>query len=429
MKEIRNHIIEESLYSEVLDNGLTVMIMEKKDFDKKYVIWATKYGSIDNEFIVPGESEVTKVPDGIAHFLEHKMFEQKNGTNSLDTLTNLGAEANAYTTTNHTAYLFSCTDKFDESLSELMDYVQNPYFTDENVEKEKGIIEQEIAMYDDNPDSECYVNFLENMYINHPIRKKITGTKESISQINKELLYSCYKTFYHPSNMVMFLIGDFNKDEILSKVKERLLIHTKQDEIKRIIPKEPKNIKKDKIIKNMDVNLPIFLMGYKEEVSLGNNKEKKETLKKHVSLEIILEALIGKSSKLYETLYEQRLLLSTLGTDFEFIDGCASIQIYGQSPEPEKVVEEIAGGIKSLKKQGIDKKDFERIKKMIGGEYLRTFNNVERIANMFVSDYMKGINSFDYIDLYQNIEYEYVENVLKNSFNEEAKVISIIKGK
>ena len=203
MQIIENSKVKEKLYIEKLDNGLTVMIVPKKNIQKKYAIWATNYGSIDNEFIIPGEDKNTQVPDGIAHFLEHKMFEQENGTNSLDMLTALGVNANAYTTNNHTAYLFECTDNFYEALNELMDYVQNPYFTDDNVEKEKGIIGQEIMMYDDYPEWAVYMNAMKSMYKNNPVKIDITGTIKSISEINKEILYKCYETFYNPSNMVM----------------------------------------------------------------------------------------------------------------------------------------------------------------------------------------------------------------------------------
>ena len=188
MQVIENLKIKEKLYTEKLENGMTVMIISKKETQKKYVIWGTHYGSNDSKFVIPGHKEDIEVPKGVAHFLEHKMFEQENGKNSLDVLTALGVEANAYTTNDHTAYLFECTDKFYEALDELMDYVQHPYFTDENVEKEKGIIGQEIMMYDDYPEWKVYLNTLEAMYHEHPVKLDITGTIETISHIDKEIL-------------------------------------------------------------------------------------------------------------------------------------------------------------------------------------------------------------------------------------------------
>ena len=198
MQIIESLKIKEKIYMEKLENGLTVMIVPKNNTNKKYVIWGTHFGSNDNHFIVPGTNEEVQVPDGVAHFLEHKMFEQENGRNSLDVLMALGVDANAYTTNNHTAYLFETIDHFDEALDELMDYVQNPYFTDQNVEKEKGIIAQEIGMYDDEPGWQLYMNALDCMYKTNAIKIDIAGTVESISKIDKEVLYKCYNTFYHP---------------------------------------------------------------------------------------------------------------------------------------------------------------------------------------------------------------------------------------
>ena len=185
MEIIHNSIVKEKIYKEILDNGLTIMVIPKKNLQKKYVIWGTHFGSIDNEFIVPDTGKKIRIPDGVAHFLEHKMFEQENGTNSLDVLSSLGVDANAYTTNDHTAYLFEATDHFYEALDELMDYVQNPYFTDENVEKEKGIIGQEITMYDDHPGWQVYMNTMKCLYHENPIRIDIAGTIESIKKIDK----------------------------------------------------------------------------------------------------------------------------------------------------------------------------------------------------------------------------------------------------
>ena len=239
MQIIENSQIKEKVYIEKLENGLTIMIIPKSGIQKKYAIWGTNYGSVDNKFIVPGETDVTSVPDGVAHFLEHKMFEQENGTNSLDTLTKLGVNANAYTTTNHTAYLFECTENFYEALDELMDYLQHPYFTDENVEKEKGIIAQEINMYNDYPEWEVYMNAMKAMYHNNPVKIDIAGTVESISKIDKDILYTCYNTFYHPSNMVMCFAGEFEPENLLEEVKKRLLPKKNEGEIKRIYVSEP----------------------------------------------------------------------------------------------------------------------------------------------------------------------------------------------
>ena len=427
MQIVENLSVKEKVYIDKLENGLTVMVIPKKETQKKYVIWGTNYGSVDNEFIVPGEKEITKVPNGIAHFLEHKMFEQSDGTNSLDTLTALGVNANAYTTNDHTAYLFECTDNFYEALDELMDYVQHPYFTDENVQKEQGIIGQEIMMYDDYPSWKVYLNALQAMYKKNPIRIDITGTIDTISKINKELLYKCYSTFYHPSNMVMVLCGDFEPEKIVQEIKKRLLKKESQSEIKRIYPTEPEEINQKIITENMEVSIPLFVIGYKMPEEAEQTEERK--IIKHIAIEILLNILIGKSSELYQKLYEKGLLLSEPDLSFDFSKSYAYIMITGQSNNPEKVEEEWKKQVEKYKMNGISEEEFQRVKKTIYGNYVKEYNDVGDIARMFLADYFKGINSFGYLEQYEAVSKAYVEDVLKQYFSEEKEVLSIVKPK
>ena len=419
MQVIENLKVKEKVYIEKLENGLTVMIIPKKGIQKKYVIWGTNYGSNDSKFIVPGEDVETEVPKCVEHFLEHKMFEQANGTNSLDTLTALGAEANAYTTNDHTAYLFECTENFYPALDELMDYVQHPYFTDQNVEKEKGIIGQEIMMYDDYPEWRVYLNALEAMYHEHPVKLDITGTIETISHIDKEILYKCYNTFYNPSNMAMVVCGDFEPEKLLEEIKKRLIDKKGNGEIKRIYPNEEETIVKSNITKNMDVSQPIFVFGIKDKPV-----EKKELVKKHIAIEILLNMIIGKSSKLYKKLYDEGLLFSVPSLDYEFSRGYAHILITGQSPNPEEVYKRFKEEIVNLK---IETQEFQRIKKRIYGEYVTEFNDISNIARMFLADFFKQINSFDYLEEITTINEEYISQILKEVFTEDKMVISVIK--
>lgn len=422
MKIIENSKVKEKLYVEKLENGLTIMIIPKKGIQKKYVIWGTNYGSNDNKFIVPGEAEETEVPKGVAHFLEHKMFEQESGVNSLDTLTALGVEANAYTTNDHTAYLFECTENFYPALDELMDYVQHPYFTDENVEKEKGIIGQEIMMYDDYPEWKVYLNALEAMYHEHPVKLDITGTIETISHIDKEILYKCYNTFYNPSNMAMVVCGDFEPEKLLEEIKSRLVKKEANGEIKRIYPEEAEDIVQEKIEQNMDVSQPLFTIGIKDKVA--DNKEK---VRKHIAIEILLNMIIGKSSKLYKELYDEGLLFSVPSIDYEFSRGYAHILVTGQSPEPEKVYEKFKDTVSKMKESSIDIPEFNRIKKRIYGEYVKEYNDTADIARMFLADFFKEINSFDYLEEIPTINEQYLEQILKNVFDDKKMIISVIK--
>ena len=422
MQIIENSKVKEKVYIEKLENGLTVMIIPKKGVQKKYVIWGTNYGSNDSKFVVPGEEQETEVPKGVAHFLEHKMFEQENGVNSLDALTALGVEANAYTTNDHTAYLFECTENFYPALDELMDYVQNPYFTDENVEKEKGIIGQEIMMYDDYPEWRVYLNALEAMYDEHPVKLDITGTIETISHIDKEVLYKCYNTFYNPSNMAMVICGDFEPEQLLEEIKKRLIHKEANGEIKRIYPKEKTDIVKEKIEQTMDVSQPLFIIGIKDEIA-----DIKERVLKHIAIEILLNMIIGKSSKLYKELYEQGILFVTPGLDYEFARGYAHILITGQSSEPEKVYEKFKQRVKEMLNTPIDSQEFNRIKKRIYGGFVKEYNDTADIARMFLADFFKEINSFDYLEEMTTINEQYVEQVLKDVFNDTKMVISVIK--
>lgn len=422
MQIIENSKVKEKLYLEKLDNGMTVMIIPKKDIQKKYIIWGTNYGSNDSEFIVPGEKEVTKVPKGVAHFLEHKLFEQENGRNSLDVLTSIGVSANAYTTNDHTAYLFEATENFYKALDEFMDYVQHPYFTDENVEKEKGIIGQEIMMYDDYPEWKVYLNALESMYLNHPVKLDITGTIETISKIDKNILYNCYKTFYNPSNMAMVVVGDFNPEDLLKEIEKRLIQSKSNGEIKRIKVDEPQNVVKQKVEQNMDVSQPLYVIGIKDVVA-----EQDKKVRKHIAIEILLNIIIGESSRLYKELYNSGNCYITPNIEYEFGRDYAHILLTGQSNNPEELFEKLKEEINILKKDGISVEDFKRIRKMIYGEYIKEYNDITDIARMFLSDYFKGINSFDYLEEINTINVEYVNEMLKDVFNDEKMILSVVK--
>ena len=427
MKIIESSRIKEKAYVEKLENGLTVIIIPKANTNKKYIMWGTHFGSIDNHFIMPKTGEEVYIPDGVAHFLEHKMFEQENGKNSLDVLMALGIDANAYTTNDHTAYLFECSNKFYEGLDELMDYVQHPYFTDENVEKEKGIIAQEIKMYDDDPGWRMYINAMDCMYKNNPVKLDIAGTVESISKITPDVLYKCYNTFYNPSNMTMVVCGDFVPEDLLEEIKKRLVKKEPQGEIKRIYPPKENKINKPYKEDEMEVSMPIFAIGYKDNEELKENRE--NIIKKHIAIEILLNMAIGKSSDLYKELYESGDLLAEPDLDYEFSDEYAHVLISGQSTNPKKIYEKVKETFEKYKQDGLDKEHFNRIQRKIYGDYVVEYNSVGDIARMFLSDKIKQINSFDYIEEYFQVTKEYTEDVLKNVFKTENMILSVVKCK
>ena len=303
-----------------------------------------------------------------------------------------------------------------------MDYVQHPYFTDENVEKEKGIIGQEIMMYDDYPEWKVYLNALEAMYYEHPVKLDITGTIETISHIDKDILYKCYNTFYNPSNMVMVLCGDFEPEQLLEEVKKRLIDKKSNGEIKRIYPEEKEEIVQEKIEQNMDVSQPLFVIGIKDKLA-----DTKERVRKHIAIEILLNMIMGKSSKLYKELYDEGILFATPSLDYEFARGYAHILITGQSPKPEEVYERFKQTVAKMKENHLDSAEFNRIKKRIYGSYVKEYNDTADIARMFLADFFKEINSFDYLEEITTINEEYVEQILKNVFDDKKMIISVIK--
>ena len=418
MEIIENKQINEKVYIETLENGMKILVVPKKNTEKKYIIWGTKFGSIDNHFIEPKTGKEIKVPDGVAHYLEHKMFEQENGVDSLYKLMSLGLDANAYTTNDHTAYLFGGTSNFYEGLDELMDYVQHPYFTDENVEKERGIIGQEIGRYDDEPAWKLYVNMMDCLYKNNPIKIDIAGTVESISHITKETLYDCYNTFYHPSNMIMCISGNFEPEKIVQEVKKRLLPKEKMDKIKRIYPEYENKINKKCKEQKMDVNIPIFIVGFRDIL------KDESCVKKQIAIEIILNSLIGKSSKSYQKLYNEGTIMSPLDFDYEFSDEYSHVLISGQSDEPKKVYENILNAIKN---EELELEDFERSKKALYGEYVSEYNDVENIGRLFLQDAIRGINSLEYIESFNKIDINYVQNIKRDLFKEGMSALSVIK--
>ena len=420
MQKIESKKIKECAYIETLDNGLTVIIIPKETARKKYLIWGTHFGSIDNRFVLPETGEEIEIPDGVAHFLEHKMFEQESGKDSLSTLMALGADANAYTTNDHTAYLFECTENFEEALTELMDYVQHPYFTDENVQKEQGIIGQEITMYDDEIGWQLYIGAMQCLYKSNPVRLDIAGTIESISGITKETLYNCYNTFYHPSNMTLVACGDFEPEELLKNIQSKLLPKEKQEEIQRIYPEEPDKIHEPYKKITMPSSIPMFMIGFKDHYT-------QEQVTRHIAIEILLNLLIGKSSTLYNDLYNKGLLQAQPDLDYEFSKEYAHVLISGQSQEPEEIQKALLQAVEEYKQKGIPQEDFERIKKKIYGDYVVEYNEVGDIARMFLADRMKGINSFDYIEKYEDVTKEYTENILQEVFQKEKCILSVVR--
>lgn len=423
IKKLEYKNIDETLYEYEHKSGLKAFVIPKKGYQKKHATFSTHYGSINNKFVVPGELEITTVPDGIAHFLEHKLFEQKDGS-VMDKFAELGSRPNAYTGFNQTVYLFSCTEKFNENFNLLLKYVQNPYLTDENVEKEKGIIEQEIKMYDDNAEWRVFFNFLSAMYKENPVRIDIPGTVESVNKINKEILYKCYNTFYHPSNMVILVVGDVDPKKVFEEV-ENCIKETKNiGEIKRVFPDEENTVNKVYVEQNLAVSLPIFQMGFKETKFNGKGIE---ALEMEICNKIILSMIMGSSSKLYNELYSENLIDRSFGYDYTIEENYAYSCFGGDSKDPNMVKNRILKEIEDVKKNGFSNEQYERIKKAMKGRAIRQLNSVEKISNMFISVYFKGVNIFDCFNIYDRITFDKINDCFEKHFNIDNMVMSVVK--
>ena len=426
MEKIVNDIIKEELYFETLENGLRVYFMPKKGFVKKYAILATDFGSNDLEFVPKGESDKIRVNEGIAHFLEHKMFEQPDGGNAFDLFSKYGASANAFTNFNMTAYLFSATENFNECLTHLIDYVQTPYYTEENVEKEKGIIAQEIKMYDDDPSWQVYFNALKAMYQKHNVRIDIAGDVDSIYKITPDELYKCYNTFYNPSNMILFVIGDLDENEVMDVIKKanHSDIEKIEGKIQRFPNAEPKEIAQKEIVEKYQVSMPMFNIAYKDE---DVNLRGKELLKKEVVSDILCDMIFKTGSELNEDMYMKGMVNDSFYGGFYSEVEYAFTLISGEGKDPHKVKDTITEYLERYKKEGLSRVGFERAKKKKIGEFLKYMDSMEFIANNFISYAFKDVNILDYLEVLKEVEFEDVENRLRTHFKEENCVISIIE--
>ena len=426
---MRYETIEYKKYDEIMykyehSSGLNCIVVPKKGYNKKYATFSTHYGSVDNKFVVPGEKEPTKVPDGIAHFLEHKLFEQKEGS-VMDKFAALGSRPNAFTSFNQTAYLFSCTDQFKENFELLLNFVQNPYITEESVEREKGIIGQEINMYRDDPGWRVTFNLLDAFYKKHPVKKDIAGSIESISKITRDTLYKCYETFYHPSNMVITVVGDVDQEQVFEQVEKNISTKEKNGEIERIYPEEGKELHKKYVEQNMPVPTPLFYMGFKDN---SYSLKGSDILRYELAVKLLISMLMGRSSALYEELYGKGLINSSFETDFSIESSYAYSMLGGESVNPEAVRDSFVKEINRQQKNGLNSDAFDRLLKASKGRFLRQMNSVESISRSFINLYFKGVTMFDYLEVYDTMSFDYISEIFDKHFDIDRLALSVVKG-
>lgn len=413
-------IIGEEYEKTVHPSGLTVYFMKKQEKAKKAAMIAAKFGSINYTFTAPDGRQVT-VPNGTAHFLEHKLFEGEKG-NAFDFYAKTGAKANAYTSNDKTAYYFVCSDRFEENLEVLLSFVTHPYLTKENVEKEKGIIAQEIKMYEDEPGWQGYFSMVQGLYQNHPIRRDIAGTVEDIYSLTPEILMDCYNTFYHPENLVLSVVGDVNKETVFAAI-DRYFPATAKLAVGGMAIEEPDPVGERYVEKSMLVSRPIFHIGFKDN---DTDVSGVALSQKEMEVDILLEYLFGKSSPFYKELYEAGVINSEFDCWYDLSDYFSFCVINGESDEPKTVEQCAFKHIAQLKEQGVDEQRFKEIRNGLYGALVMETDHAYSMANRMVGNYLNGAETFDAIEALQRITPKDLQERAAKMFAEDRSCLSVI---
>lgn len=418
IKEVRNELLNEKYYDIDHPSGLKILVMPKENYSSTYAIFATKYGSIDT-MIQMSDGSFKEIPEGTAHFLEHKLFESED-LDAFERFAKTGASANAYTSFERTGYLFSCSANFKKNLEILLDFVQNPYFTQATVEKEQGIIGQEIDMYKDAPDWEVMFNCLRTMYHNLPVRIDIAGTQESIAQITAKTLYGCYDNFYNLHNMVLAVAGNADVDEIV-EVADKVLKPVEGKMAQRKVIDEPEEVIDNYIEEKLSVATPQFMFGFKESWDTPER-----TTKEEISMEILLDMISGQSSELYKRLFDGKLINNSFGFEYFTGFGYSCVLFAGESNDPKKVAEEIVGEIGKFRETGFDETAFERTKKKLYGRMIMGMNDIEGLANNMAVSYFAGEDVFTDFEIFKTVTLDDINDIFKKTLDENRSVLSVI---
>lgn len=419
IKEVKNELLNEKFYDIDHPSGLKILVMPKENYSSSYAIFATKYGSIDT-MIQMKDGTFKEIPEGTAHFLEHKLFESED-LDAFERFAKTGASANAYTSFDRTGYLFSCSSDFKKNLEILLDFVQNPYFTQATVEKEQGIIGQEIDMYKDAPDWEVMFNCLRTMYHNLPVRVDIAGTQESIAQITAETLYGCYDNFYNLHNMVLAVAGNATVEEVLEVADKMLKPVDGKMAVRKVID-EPENVLDSYVEEKLAVATPQFMLGFKEKWDTPER-----TAKEEVTMEILLDMISGPTSELYKRLFDEKLINNGFGFEYFTGFGYSCVLFAGESSDPKQVAEEIFKEIDKFKAEGFNKADFERTQKKLYGRMIMGMNDVDGIANNMATSYFAGEDIFTDFETYKTVTLDDIHELFAKTLDKKYSVLSVIK--
>ncbi len=425
MNKTKYEAIDETVMKKTLSNGLQVYLIPKQEVTKSYAVFMTDYGSVHRSFIPIGEEDEVTVPDGIAHFLEHKLFEKEDRDVFSDFLKQ-GASPNAYTSFTKTAYLFSTTKSVEENVEVLLDFVQDPYFSDESVEKEKGIIEQEIKMYDDQADWQAFMGTIRNMFHHHPVHIDIAGTVDSIQDITKEDLYTCYHTFYHPENMTLCVIGAFDEASMME------MIEANQQEksfptftnVEKHFPEEPIEVKEKDSIIELPVSIPKVTVGIKE---AAYTLSKEEFLRRDVYQDLLLDYLFSASGQFYEELYSEGLIDDSFEYSTNVEKSFSFSLISSNTREPEKLKERLFEQLLRINTISMTEEELETIKKKYIGQLLRSMNSLEFIANQYVYYHFADLDFYELTAYVQEITLDEIHEFMQQWVNEEQLTVCTVK--
>ena len=420
MKKTYYPELDETLYTRVLENGLTVAVVPRKGFTKKLAYFVTDYGSIHTDYVLEGK--VHKAPAGVAHYLEHKMFDLPGKRDVSAEFAEMGAMTNAFTSYDMTAYYFSTTENFDGCLRLLLEFVSTPYFTEESVEKERGIIDQEIGMNLDSSDSRIFDSLMESLFHRHPIRVPILGTSETIREITPEVLYNCHRAFYTPDNMLLCVIGDVEPEQVVEIAREVLGTEHQEPGMKIQDWPESMTCVVSEVSANMEVAMPMFNLAFKcEPVDRGSAGIRTEMV-----ADLAAEALFGESSELYLKLYEEGLIDSSFGGGFETIDGCAMLLCSGDSDNAYAVREAILAQAAKLAKEGIPEKNFLRMKRSALGRRIRSLDSFDATCFRVCAYHFSDFDYFRFPEVYRSIEATEIQGFLNRVVQPERCSLSII---
>ena len=423
MTEFSSELLRERYVCVEHRSGLNIYVFPKK-LTTSYAVLAANFGSVDQTFRVSGTDETVTLPDGIAHFLEHKLFENEDGSDSFEHFAALGADANAYTTYNRTSYLFSATANFEESLEELLRFVTHPHFTPASVKKEQGIIAQEINEYEDSPWERCYQMLLEAMYDSHPVRKNILGSVESIGTITPPLLYDCHRVFYHLSNMALVVCGDVTVGQVLAVADRVLPKKATEMPIERIIPTEPPHVVRSFVEGRMPVSKPIFCIGIKDPCVPADPMER---LRRDTALTLLDEILFSRAGEFYNELFEENIVTPAFSGGYSCTDGFGFHSVSGESESPELVLERLKEYLARMRREGIDEETFERCRRVLYADELRAYDSTEEIANRMTSFVVEDTDMLSYPAVLQSMTRAEVEVLLGEVFREEYFTLAVIR--